>query len=179
MPEFEKRLGYLTIISLSISSILGTAIFFGPAIGAHYSGKASIIAWIILGVFTTYISACFGELVSMFPKAGGIYEFTKQTYGRFISFIAGWTAWVVGNITTAVLVVAATDFLVSDPRLKATKLILSLSFILLLNIVAYLGVEMSAAIVVVFAFITLFVISSIIIRGLFLIDISNLLPIIP
>ena len=107
MAELKRTLGYWTILALAIGSIMGSGMFFGAAIGAGYSGNASIISWVILSFVAVYIGACFGELTSMFPKAGGVYEFAKQTYGRFSSFIIAWTAWIVGNLTSALLIVAA------------------------------------------------------------------------
>ncbi|MBI2652417.1 amino acid permease, partial [Candidatus Woesearchaeota archaeon] len=115
MAELKRTLGFWTILSLSIASIMGTGLFFGAGIGSSYSGNASILAWIILSIVAIYISMYFAELVSMYPKAGGIYEFSKHAYNRFFSFLMGWIAWLVGNLTTALLVVAAIDYIIPDP----------------------------------------------------------------
>ena len=80
MAELKRVLGFWTILSLSIGSIMGTGLFFGAAVGSGYSGNASIIAWIILSIIAVYISLYFAELVSMYPKAGGVYEFSKHAY---------------------------------------------------------------------------------------------------
>ena len=87
MAELKRALGFGTILSLAIASIMGTALFFGAAIGSSHSGNASILSWVFLSLIAIYISTFFGELVSMFPKAGGIYEFSKHAYGHFFSFI--------------------------------------------------------------------------------------------
>lgn len=86
MAELKRVLGFWTVLSLAIASIMGTGLFFGTAVGASYSGNASILAWIILTAIAVYISTYFAELVSMYPKAGGIYEFSKHAYNRFFSF---------------------------------------------------------------------------------------------
>src|SRR3989338_5869355 len=114
MAELKRVLGFWSILSLAIASILGTGLFFGAAIGSSHSGNASILAWAILSILAVYISMHFAELASMYPKAGGIYEFSKHTYSRFFSFLMGWTAWIVGNLSTALLVVAAIDYLIPD-----------------------------------------------------------------
>ena len=44
MTELKRTLGFGTILSLAIASIMGTGMFFGAAIGAGYSGNASIIS---------------------------------------------------------------------------------------------------------------------------------------
>src|SRR3990167_5691387 len=140
MAELRRALGFWTILSLAIASIMGTGMFFGAAIGASYSGNTSIIAWVILSFVAVYTSTFFGELVAMFPKAGGIYEFSKHAYNRPISFLMGWLAWIVGNLTTALLIVAAMDYLIPDPSQLILKIAISIALIIILNIICFLGV---------------------------------------
>jgi amino acid transporter len=176
MAELKRVLGYKTILALTITSVMGTGMFFGAALGATYSGNASLISWVLLSVIAVYISTFFGELVSMFPKAGGVYEFSKHAYSRFFSFLIGWTAWLVGNLTTALLVVAAIDYLIPDPSLFWLKMGISFALIILLNTVAYFGIEASAFILVLFAITAFAIILSVIIPGAFQINPDNFRP---
>ena len=176
MAELKRVLGFWTILSLAISSIMGTGLFFGASIGSSYSGNGLILAWFILSVIAVYISLYFAELVSMFPKAGGIYEFSKHAYSRFFAFFMGWTAWLVGNLTTALLIVAAIDYLIPDPSRFWLKILVSILFILILNLVAYFGIEISAFFLIIFAFISIGVLLSIILPGIFKINASNYSP---
>ena len=176
MTELKRTLGFGTILSLAIASIMGTGMFFGAAVGASYSGNASIISWIIISIVAIYISTFFGELVSMFPKAGGIYEFSKQTYNRFTSFMMGWLAWLVGNLTTALLIVAAIDYLIPDPSQFFLKMAISVVVIILLNIIAFYGIKASGFIVVILAIFSIGIILSVIFPGIFFMELSNLTP---
>jgi len=176
MAELKRALGFGTILALAIASIMGTGMFFGAAVGASYSGNASIISWIIISIVAVYISTFFGELVAMFPKAGGVYEFSKQTYNRFTSFMIGWLAWIVGNLTTALLIVAAIDYLIPDPSRIVLKMIISIILIITLNIIAFHGIEASGFVVVILAILSISVILSVIFPGVFIMDISNLTP---
>ncbi len=176
MAELKRVLGYKTILALTITSVMGTGMFFGAALGARYSGTDSIIAWVILSFIAVYISTFFGELVAMFPKAGGIYEFSKNTYSRFTSFIIGWTAWLVGNLTTALLVVAAIDYLIPDPSQFWMKIAISLAFIIILNIIAYFGIEASAYVLVFFVIVAFAIVISVIVPGAFKINPDNFRP---
>src|SRR3989344_2983169 len=176
MAELKRVLGFWTILSLPIGSIMGTGLFFGPEIASRYSGNASIIAWIILSIIAVYISFYFAELVSMYPKAGGIYEFSKHAYSRFFSFMMGWTAWIVGNLTTALLIVAATDYLITDSSQVTLKVLISIAFIILLNLVAYFGIEASAIMLVIFAIVPMLVLLSIIFPGFFHLNYGNYSP---
>src|SRR3989338_10978537 len=160
MAELKRVLGFWTILSLAIGSIMGTGLFFGTSITSRYSGNASILAWVILSLIAIYISLYFAELASMFPKAGGVYEFSKHAYGRFFSFLMGWTAWIVGNLSTALLVVAAIDYLIPDPSNLWIKVAVSILLIIILNMVAYFGIEASAFVLVIFAVVSVSVLLS-------------------
>lgn len=175
MAELKRALGFGTILSLAIASIMGTGMFFGAAIGASYSGNASIVSWVILSFVAVYISTFFGELAAMFPKAGGVYEFSKHAYSRFISFLIGWLAWIVGNLTTALLIVAAIDYLVPDSS-QFFKIIISIALIIILNIIAFYGIEASGYVVVILVILSISIILSVIFPGIFYMDLSNLTP---
>ncbi len=174
-PGLKKVLSYKTILLITINSIMGTGIFFLPAVGARTSGPASIISWAALAVVAIYISMIFGELTSMFPKAGGVYEFCKQAYGRFWSFMIGWMTLLAGNITIAMLVVGAIQYLL-PVDLPFVKIGLSLFFVYLFNYIAYKGMKTSAVMLVAFAIITIGTVSALIIPGLFKIDPGNFTP---
>ena len=176
MAELNRVLGFGTILFLAISSIMGTGMFFGSAIGSSHSGNASILAWVIMSFVAVYISAFFGELVSMFPKAGGIYEFSKHAYGRFFSFLMGWLAWLVGNLTTALLIVAAIDYLIPDPSQTILKLVISVIVIIALNFIVFFGIQASGFIVTVLSMLSIGILLSVIFPGIFVMHVSNLSP---
>jgi basic amino acid/polyamine antiporter, APA family len=176
MTELRRALGFGTVLSLAIASIMGTGMFFGAGLGASYSGNSSIISWIIISLVSVYISTFFAELVSMFPRAGGVYEFSKHAYSRFTSFLMGWLAWLVGNLTTALLIVAAIDYLIPDPSQFVIKIIISIGLILLLNLIVFYGIEASGFIVVILAILSIGVLLSVIFPGIFIMELSNLTP---
>lgn len=175
MSELKSTLSYPVILLITVNSIMGTGIFFLPALGAKIAGPMSILSWLILSFISIYISMCFAELSSMFPKSGGIYEFCKQAYGRFISFLIGWMTLIAGNITIAMLVVGAIRYL--NPALPNTfKIIISLFFIFAFNYMAYKGMKTSAVMLVAFAIITLVSLFGLILPGAINIDIGNFSP---
>jgi len=175
MGELKKEIGYKALLLIVINSIMGTGIFFLPAIGAKIAGPASLIAWLVLSVVAIYISMCFAELTSMFPKEGGVYEFCKQAYGRFFSFIIGWTTLIASHITIAMLIIGAIQYLLPFD-IPLVKVWISIVFIILFNIVAYRGIKLSITMLIAFAFITLATISLLIFPSLFKFSISNFKP---
>ncbi len=176
MSELKRTLGFWTILSMAVTSILGTGLFFGSAIGAKYAGNLSVIAWILLVIVAVYIAACFGELVAMFPTAGGIYEFSKQAYSKFISFQIGWIGWIVTVAGFALLSVAAIDYLTPPEFPAVYKMVIAAIFIIALNLVTYFGMEASSVMINTFAVMTFVVLFSVLIPGLFRINSGNLSP---
>lgn len=184
MAELNKNLSYPVILIITITNIIGTGVFFLPAIGVKEAGPASIISWLILTGISIYISMLFAELTSMFPTSGGTYEFCKQAYGRFGSFIIGWMTILAGNITIAMLIVGAIQYLIPFSgsaaimgvavSSKVIKLAMCIFFILLFNYISYKGIKTSATMMVVFGTITLGTLASLIITGLLKIDLTSI-----
>ncbi len=173
--ELKRGFGYWTILALSIGALLGTTLFFGTPIGAKYSGNLLIIAWIILSVIALYIASVFGELTAMFPKAGGAYEFSKQAYGKFLSFIIAWTAWLFGSMSTVVIIIAAVNSL-NVGLSQFSSFLLSIGIVVLLNVVAYLGAEASSFMLLILGVIMVSIPILIIAKGFSMINPSNFTP---
>ncbi|MBR9690872.1 amino acid permease [Candidatus Woesearchaeota archaeon] len=178
MGQLKRVLGLPTVISITLNSIIGSGIFMLPAIGAIYSGPSSIISWIILAVLALIASMYFAELISMFPYAGGIYEFSKQAYGRFPSFLIGWLAWLVGNVTAAMLIVGAIQYLLPITGFEVTivKVCVSVFWLFVFNAMAYRGIKLSAYMLMSFSLITVFMVTVLIVTALFNINPQNYTP---
>ena len=177
MTELKKSLGFWSIFSITVTAMIGTGMFFGTALAAGKAGNASILVWIFLGFLTVYVAGCFGELTSMFPSAGGTYEFAKQTYGKgLVSFLIGWTSWVVINMMNSLLIVAALDYLIPTNYGAIVKIVMAAAIILVLNAFAYRGAEGTSAVLGFFAFVIIVVLIAIIGVGFTHINYANYTP---
>src|SRR3989338_5636261 len=184
--ELEKKASLFTVISLTVASMIGSGLFFGAGIAASYAGPASLIAWVLLGIVTVYVGMCFGELVAMFPRAGGVYEFTKQSYGRFPSFIIGWITWVTGNLAGAVLLIAGIDYIVTvfpdlfpAEHTAIIKLVMGIVIVIFLNLITFRGVEASGALLGFLSAAAVAIVLAIIFRGMFEVNLANFTPFLP
>ncbi len=175
MAELQRVLSYKVILLLTMNSMMGTGIYFLPALGAKLSGPASILSWLLISFLAIYTAMCFAELAGMFPKAGGIYEYSKHAYGKFPSFLMGWTAWIVGNITIAMLIVGAIQYLLPFEA-PLVKIGICLFFVFAFNFIAYRGMKTSAFMLVTFAVINITILVSLVVVGLFKINIANYEP---
>ena len=70
MAALQKTLSFPVILIITINSIMGTGIFFLPALGAATAGPTSIISWFLMAAIAMGIGLVFAELVGMYPKAG-------------------------------------------------------------------------------------------------------------
>ena len=166
MAELKKNIGFWTVFSITITAMIGTGMFFGTAYAAKFAGNASILVWVLLGIITVYVGACFGELTSMYPSAGGIYEFAKQAYGKGLaSFLIGWTSWVVINMMNSLLIVAALDYIMPPDTRMIVKIALSILIVTLLNYFTFLGNASISAVLGGFAVIIIVLLVTIIVAG--------------
>ncbi len=175
MEESNKGFSYWAVLSLAIGSIAGTTLFFGAGLGTRYSGNLVLLAWVVISALAIYVAACFGELVASFPKAGGSYEYAKQAYGKFFSFLIGWTAWLFGNLSVVVMIVGATGFLFPNMS-DFNQFLLSVGIIVVMNTVAYVGVEASSLMLMGFAAILIAAPIMVIIKGFPAISWENFSP---
>jgi len=176
MAELQKTLGMGTIIALTLTALVGTGMFLATSIGAKYSGNGVVIAWVILLLVGLYVAACFGELIAMFPKSGGVYEFAKKTYGRFLSFVIGWVSWLVSTITISVLTIAALEFLPVQGLPGPVKLAVAIILIIIINFIAFMGIDVSGALLIFFAVETVVLLLSLIIPGFMNINWAGFTP---
>ncbi|MFC1723687.1 amino acid permease [Nanoarchaeota archaeon] len=173
--QMKGVLSFKVILLVTINSIMGTGIWFLTAAGAKHAGPASLISWAILSLVAVYISMCFSELTAMFPKAGGVYEFAKQSYGRFWSFVIGWTTSIAGSVTIAMLMLGALQYMIPI-KYSAYYIPIAIGLIVLFNFIAYHGMQTSTYMLVTFALVTLVTIVSIIIPGFFSFNFDNFTP---
>ena len=92
-PKSQLRhvMGFWDVLLFNIASVLGPRWI---AAAAH-NGAPSLSLWVISGaIFFVPSSLVIMELSTRFPYEGGLYAWTKEAFGEFHGFVAGWTYWV-------------------------------------------------------------------------------------
>lgn len=173
--QLRRELGFRSMLFLTINSILGTGIFFLPSVGAKTAGPASLISWILMGGVAIMMSFVFAELVGMYPRAGGVFEFARRAFKEFPSFMAGWTSWLVANVTISMLIVGAIQYIMPAEGML-TKIFVATVILVFFNFVSYFGISLSKFILLFFSFMTVSIPLIFIFFGLPGIDISNFSP---
>jgi amino acid transporter len=84
-------MGFWDVLLFNIATVLGPRWIAA----AGHNGTSSISLWVIAAVFFFVPGALvINELSSRFPDEGGLYVWSKQAFGDFHGFIAGWTYWI-------------------------------------------------------------------------------------
>lgn len=78
----KKELGLLEAISIVIGVVIGSGIFFKPAIVAKNAGAPGlgILAWVVGGIITIAAGLTVAEIAAAIPKTGGLYAYLKELY---------------------------------------------------------------------------------------------------
>jgi APA family basic amino acid/polyamine antiporter len=95
--EFQRSLSLTDGILIVAGSMIGSGIFIVSSDMVRQVGSAGwlIAIWILTGIMTVFAAITYGELSSMFPRAGGQYVFLKEAYNRLIGFLYGWSFFSV------------------------------------------------------------------------------------
>jgi amino acid transporter len=91
IKQLRKEMGFWDVLLFNIATVLGPRWI---AAAAH-NGASSISLWILIAIFFFVPSALvINELSSRFPEEGGLYVWSKEAFGDFHGFVAGWTYWI-------------------------------------------------------------------------------------
>ena len=97
MSQLQPKINLHSAIFLVVSVIIGSGVFKKIAPMAHELGSPwlIILCWILAGLISLAGALSTAEMVSMFPNSGGEYYYFQKVYGRFFSFLYGWSSFTV------------------------------------------------------------------------------------
>ncbi len=102
-PTLKRSLGLFETTLGGIGIILGAGIYVLVGEVAADAGNAIWISFLMAAVMAAAIGLAYAELVSLFPKAGADYEYTRNALGARAAFVVGWLI-IIGNIVAAAAV---------------------------------------------------------------------------
>ncbi len=108
--SFKPSLGLFDATMIVAGSMIGSGIFIVSSDITRNVGSAGwlIAVWVITGFMTISAAVSYGELSSMYPKAGGQYVYLKEAYNPMMGFLYGWSFFAV--IQTATIAAVAVAF---------------------------------------------------------------------
>lgn len=129
-PKLVRALGTWDVSLITFSTIVGSAIFIAASIVPRAAPHPTLILllWAVGGLITLAGVFTYSELGTMFPEAGGLYQFLKEAYGPLWGFLFGWTSFlVIQTGAIAYLAVAAAQGVGELwPQLGTTRTLLAI-----------------------------------------------------
>lgn len=98
-PQLVRGLGLIGASSIVVGTMIGTAIFLVPATMAAATGSLGLVfaAWMLGGLLSLAGAFTYAELGAALPEAGGEYVYLRRAYGPVWSFLYGWMQSVIGK----------------------------------------------------------------------------------
>lgn len=87
--NLKKSITWIQGTALTIGAVVGSGILVLPTIAAEISGPASILSWLLMGLFSLPMVFAIGEMSSRYPNSGGIAAYAQQAFGPRIGSLVG------------------------------------------------------------------------------------------
>jgi len=169
MAKLKRSLSLLEVTSIGIANIIGAGIFVLSGIAAGLAGPSVILSFLVAGFVALLTAFSSAELSSFITKTGASYAFTKEAFGDFWAFFAGWFVYFDEIVTVAVLSVSAAAYLNALFGLSSnqTLFIASILFPLAFTLINLIGIKETGITTTFMVFIKIFALSLIVIFGCF------------
>ena len=95
--DLTRALGLGYVIIIVISNMLGSGVFkkIAPMAAELHSSEWILLVWLAAGIITLFGALSNGEVAGMLADTGGEYVYLRTIYGRFFSFLYGWSLFTV------------------------------------------------------------------------------------
>jgi APA family basic amino acid/polyamine antiporter len=112
-PELPRVLGAWSAASILVGAIIGSGIFKKPGTVAAALGSPGwiLFCWVAAGALALIGSLVFAELGSIYPRSGGQFTYLKESFGKVVAFLFGWTNLaIINSASIAALGVISAEF---------------------------------------------------------------------
>ena len=151
--SIKPRLTRFDLTMIVISLVIGMGIFRTPGDVALKAGNVYIFfgAWIFGGIVSLCGALTFAEIGARYPNAGGFYKVLSYCYHPAFAFMAEWMLALANIASIAAVAIIGSQYI--NPILMPQSLqndtgvkIITITSVLILYVVNYLGIKMSARI---------------------------------
>lgn len=89
MQSFERRLSLFSVVTISMSSMVGSGIFILPGLGFAATGPSLYLAFLLSAICILPAAMSKSELATAMPSSGGTYVYIERTFGPLFGTIVG------------------------------------------------------------------------------------------
>jgi len=108
----RRVLGFWSAVAIVMGNMIGSGVFLLPASLAAYRGL-SLVGWLLSAGGAVMLALVFARLARQMPAAGGLYAYTRASFGPAVAFLVAWGYWLSSTATLSALAVAFVGYL--DP----------------------------------------------------------------
>jgi basic amino acid/polyamine antiporter, APA family len=147
--SLDRSLGLLQVTASGVGIIVGAGVYVLVGEATEIAGPRVWMAFVAAAVLSALTALSYCELASVFPKAGGEFEYARHAYPRVLAFSVGWV--MICGLTVAAAAVSlgfgryVGQFVDIDDRVPAVALLLFVAG------VAAGGIRQSARMTLVFS----------------------------
>jgi len=142
--HLRKVLGVAFGLAVVVGSTIGVGILRTPGTIALLVPNAMLImcCWVAIGLYILLAASSYAELTTMFPKAGGAYNYIKIAFGNYFGFVNGWFDFLCNAIAPAYFCIVLSEYSVLVfPELAAGKTIIAISFLTFFTAINLPGIK--------------------------------------
>ncbi|BBH45759.1 APC family permease [Pseudomonas sp. KU43P] len=146
--EFRRDMSLWANFALGftyLSPVVGIYTVFGMALAL--GGPPMIWALLIAGAGQLLVALVFGEVVSQYPLAGGVYPWARRLYGRKWAWLTGWVYLMALFSTIAGVAYGAAPYIGSflgfEPGVLST-VVCALGVLVLATMINFMGTKVLA-----------------------------------
>ncbi|BAW17146.1 putative amino acid permease [Streptococcus intermedius] len=133
--KMKKKLGFYSIVLLTINSIIGTGIFLSPGSVVATAGDKALSIYLMAAVFASVLAVTFASAAKYVAQGGASYAYAKAAFGENIGFYVGITRFIAASIAWGVLGTAVVKTVLNIFRLDSSNLVLiTIGFVFLMGI---------------------------------------------
>jgi APA family basic amino acid/polyamine antiporter len=180
-PELVRDLRLSHAMAVVVGTIIGSGIFLVPAEMMQAAGSAKLVylAWLVGGLLSFFGALTYAELGAMKPHAGGEYVYIRDAYGPLLGFLYAWTWFLIAK--PASIATLATGFVrvlgnfpafsflahnfLSAPFSVTYGQLVALAAAVFISVLNYIGIKKAGDFQLVFTFLKVFIILSIVVIG--------------
>ena len=98
MTAPKRQLGLGITAAIVVANMIGTGVFTSTGHQAKSLGDPGtiLLCWVIGGIIALAGAACYAELGTLMPKAGGEYVYLREAYHPALGFMSGWVSMTAG-----------------------------------------------------------------------------------
>jgi APA family basic amino acid/polyamine antiporter len=149
--SIKPKLNRFDLTMIVISLVIGMGIFATPSEVAIKAGNAWIFfgAWIFGGLVSLCGALTFAEIGARYPTTGGFYKVFSYCYHPAVAFMINWVLVISNAASVAAVALIGSDYI--KPFLLPASLqndlgtkIITITSVMVLYVINYLGIKMSA-----------------------------------